>query len=258
MTFDIDHLADVFARLRGVALAVSGGVDSLTLAHVASLVLADFEVVHAISPAVPKTATERVNRHAAAKGWRLVTIDAGEFSDPDYLSNPVNRCYFCKTNLYGRMREVIGDRTIASGTNLDDLEDFRPGLAAASEAGVVHPFVEAGLRKAAVREIARTLGLEDIAELPAQPCLASRVETGLIIEPAALKFADEIEEEVRRHLPGADIRCRITHDGVRLEASAPPSQDVIAAIAKRCTSTGRTWLGIADYRRGSAFRHEVR
>ncbi len=257
MSSEIERLAAVFARMDGVALAVSGGVDSLTLAHVAALAHDDVEVVHAISPAVPTSATDRVARHAAARGWRLTTIDAGEFSDPDYLSNPVNRCYFCKSNLYRRMREVIGDRIIASGTNLDDLEDFRPGLAAASEAGVVHPFVEAGLRKAAVRSIARELGLEDIAELPAQPCLASRVETGLFIEPAALRFADEIEHEVRSRLPQADIRCRITRDGVRLESSVPPPREVVEAIVERCIASGRTWLGLAEYRRGSAFRHEA-
>ena len=257
MTAEFDRLADVFARHPGVALAVSGGVDSLTLAHVASWLEADFSVVHAMSPAVPESATVRVKRHAVSKGWQMITIDAGEFEDPDYLSNPVNRCYFCKTNLYGRMREVIGDSAVASGTNLDDLEDFRPGLAAASEANVVHPFVEAGLRKADVREIARALGLTDIAELPAQPCLASRVETGLVIDPNALRFADEIEEEVRRNHPDADIRCRITHDGVRLETTVSPSPHVIESVEKRCSEAGHIWLGVADYKRGSAFRREA-
>lgn len=257
MSPEIEQLAAVLADTPGIALAVSGGVDSMTLAHVASLVLQDFEVVHAVSPAVPTAATERVQRHALAMGWRLVIIDAGEFADRDYLKNPIDRCYFCKSNLYRRMRAVVGGRTIASGTNLDDLDDFRPGLTAATEAGVVHPFVQAGLRKADVRTIARALRLEDIAEMPAQPCLASRVETGLTIEPAALIFVDEVEQAVRRHLPDADVRCRITREGVRLETSKQPPPEVLAMIADRCGAEGRTWLGLAAYRRGSAFRHEL-
>ena len=86
---------------------------------------------HAVSPAVPATSTELVRAYAPREGWRLTVLDAGEFDDPDYRANPVNRCYFCKTNLYARIRKATAD-TIASGTNRDDLSDFRPGLKAAA------------------------------------------------------------------------------------------------------------------------------
>ena len=254
---DLDWLRSVLATTPDLAVAVSGGVDSLTLAHVAAAVCPGFEAIHAVSPAVPVSATERVQRHAAAGHWRLRIIDAGEFADPDYLKNPVNRCYYCKSNLYRRMRGLVGPGAIASGTNLDDLGDFRPGLEAASHAGVVHPFVEAGLDKAAVRGIARFLSLDDIAELPAQPCLASRVETGIAIDSDDLAFADRVESEVRRHVVNADVRCRITRNGVRLEASQRPPEAVTALIARWCGSVGRTWLGASEYRRGSAFRHDA-
>lgn len=254
---DLDRLNAVLATMPGLAVAVSGGVDSLTLAHVAATVCPGFEAIHAISPAVPASATQRVRRHATASLWRLRVIDAGEFADPDYLKNPVNRCYYCKSNLYRRMRNLVGAGLVASGTNLDDLGDFRPGLEAAAQAGVVHPFVQAGLDKAAVRRIAHFLSLEDIAELPAQPCLASRVETGIAIDADDLAFVDRVEAEIRRHVAHADIRCRITHDGVRLEASRLPPEAVTARIADWCAKAGRTWLGVSPYRRGSAFRHDA-
>ena len=88
-------------------------------------------------------------------------IDAGEFDDARYRANPVDRCYFCKTNLYARIRRATAD-PIASGTNLDDLGDYRPGLRAAAERGVVHPFVEAGIDKAAICALAPDLGLADL------------------------------------------------------------------------------------------------
>ena len=104
-------------------------------------------MLHAVSPAVPPHATARVRAHAERHGWALTVADAGEFDDPRYRANPVDRCYFCKSNLYDRIRSVT-EGTVASGTNLDDLGDYRPGLKAAAERGVVHPFVEAGIDKA--------------------------------------------------------------------------------------------------------------
>ena len=123
-------------------------------------------MLHAVSPAVPPHATARVRAHAGLEGWNLAVADAGEFADPRYRANPVDRCFFCKSNLYDRIRSVT-QATVASGTNLDDLGDFRPGLKAASQRGVVHPFVEAGIDKAAVREIARLGG--DVSKFVTPP-----------------------------------------------------------------------------------------
>ena len=169
----------VLTAIGPAGVAVSGGVDSTTLAVVAHRRFPErSSMVHAVSPAVPPEATARVRELARDEGWDLKVIDAGEFQDPDYLANPVNRCFFCKTNLYGTMRRHVSG-VLVSGTNLDDLGDYRPGLEAAKRHGVRHPYVEAEIDKAGVRALARHLGLGALAELPAAPCLSSRVETGI-------------------------------------------------------------------------------
>src|SRR6185437_16934761 len=100
--------------------------------------------------------------------------------------------YFCKSNLYDRIRDLT-DAVIVSGAKMDDLGDYRPGLLAAAERTVVHPYVDAGMDKTAVRALARELGLDDVAELPAQPCLSSRIETGIAIYSNDLAFIDLAE-----------------------------------------------------------------
>jgi pyridinium-3,5-biscarboxylic acid mononucleotide sulfurtransferase len=250
-----------------VAVAVSGGVDSLTLASLARDVLGaeGMLAVHAVSPAVPAEATARVRAIAATRDWRLAVIGAGEFEDPRYLANPVNRCFFCKTNLYGAIR-VATDRRILSGANLDDLGEYRPGLDAAREHGVRHPFVEAGFSKEDVRALARRLGLGDVAELPAAPCLASRVETGIPVEADALRFVHAAEALVTEHLGegGATraVRCRLRAGGIVIELD-PASfaalgeaarGDLAARIAAtRPARLAKQPVGFAPYRTGSAF-----
>ena len=151
------RLATVLSNIGGrLAVAVSGGVDSVTLATFAhggdgSRV----EIFHAVSAAVPREATERVKRLAADHGWRLRIVDAREFTDANYLANPVDRCFFCKTNLYGCIARQ-NDAQILSGANLDDLREYRPGLEAAKRHSVRYPYLEAESTKRGALARSRT------------------------------------------------------------------------------------------------------
>ena len=252
-------LETVLDGFDSVAVAVSGGVDSMTLAWFAHRHAPErVAVFHALSPAVPAAATARVRDYAEREGWCLELIDAGEFSDPAYRANPVDRCFHCKSHLYGSIAAHTR-AGVVSGTNLDDLSDYRPGLIAARERGVRHPYVEPGIDKAGVRSLARHFNLQDLAELPASPCLSSRVETGIRIEAAQLVFIDRIETLLRTELGALIVRCRLRRDGPVIELDG-------AALARIASTDGealRARLEVLchgkggpkyeSYRRGSAF-----
>jgi uncharacterized protein len=258
----LERLVAEIDRHDRLALAVSGGVDSMALAHVAQrFARARPTMYHATGPAVPAAARERVEAHAARHDWALVVLDAGEFADLRYRANPVDRCYYCKSNLYARIRGLTAD-PIASGTNRDDLGDYRPGLRAAAERGIVHPYVDAGIAKADVYALARRLGLPDLQRLPAQPCLASRVETGIAIAAADLAFIDAVETRLAAELGSETVvRCRVTHGGVVIElggagdGAAADTARAIGADASR--AEGRAFAGVRAYRRGAAFLHRA-
>ena len=202
-----------------LAVAVSGGVDSMTLATFAHR-FADARVrmFHAVSPAVPPQATQRVRSLARVEAWDLRIVEPEEFAQESYVSNPTDRCLHCKRSLYTRIREHTHAGTqLLSGANLDDLGDYRPGLVAAAEARVRHPWIEAGIGKDTIRTIARELGLELIAELAASPCLSSRVQSGIRIVPRMLRVVDDVEQALRGSTGARDLRCRVRRDRVVLE-----------------------------------------
>jgi uncharacterized protein len=252
--------------LRGIsrpAIAVSGGVDSVTLAALAHHVGNDAVLMHAVSPAVPDEATGRLRRLSAERGWALVAFEAGEFADAHYRANPVNRCFYCKTNLYGAIRRRT-DRTILSGANLDDLGEYRPGLDAARMHGVRHPYIEARIDKITVRRIAGELELDEFADLPSSPCLSSRVETGIRIEPETLGFIQGIERLVTKEIRPATVRCRVRAAAVVIELDAATMDRLIpeesirlaALIAGQPHRPSGLPIRFEPYRNGSAFLRE--
>ncbi len=257
-----------FTSREPMAIAVSGGVDSMTLAVVAHSVHPDTEIFHALSPAVPPQATTRVQQYAGSRGWQLRLIDADEINDPQYVANPANRCYFCKTRLYDKVSRHTG-RQIASGTNLDDLGDYRPGLAAAAEHQVCHPWVEIGVDKAGLRSIAGELGLKDLQYLPASPCLSSRVTTGIAIDAALLPVINEAENRIQdmlgEHLLLQDVRCRVRAESVAVQLQTRHALDpdasflrpVITAVRELFVARGFgkyvRRVVVEPYVRGSAF-----
>ena len=261
----LTRLQALLTPLRLAAVAVSGGVDSLTLARIAYDALGEnVTMYHAVSPAVPAEATARVRHLAALYGWRLHVIDAGEFNSADYMSNPVNRCYFCKTSLYSAIGAIAQQtfEQILSGTNTDDLGEYRPGLQAAKQHNVRHPFVEAGISKAEVRALARRLGMDDVAELPAAPCLSSRVETGIAIDAKVLARIHATEKLVGATLEPKTVRCRVRADGIVVELdpvslqglSQPTRDDLTQKIAAMFDEINAAKpISFAPYRVGSAF-----
>lgn len=204
-----------------VVIACSGGIDSLLLAHVGYMFIGDrLRVVHAVSPAVPPEATERVIDQANRYGWPLQTIETGEFLDDNYLANPIDRCFYCKSHLYDALVDIAvvsgPDAIVVSGANIDDLGEYRPGLLAAAERGVRHPYVELGIAKADIRALARDLMLP-YAELPASPCLASRLYTGTRVTPERLRFVHQAEQLVRKVSGCKVVRCRLDGNRMRIE-----------------------------------------
>jgi uncharacterized protein len=256
MSDALDRLQRVLRAIGRADIAVSGGIDSLTLAAAAHGALgAQAHMHHGTSPAVPPEATARTRALAEARGWTLDVFDAGEFADPRYRANPANRCFFCKTNLYAAIA-ARASGTILSGTNTDDLSDWRPGLQAAAEHGVRHPFVEAGIDKPTVRRLAVRLGLGEVADLPAAPCLSSRIETGMRVEPELLALVHRAEQLVADVLSPRTVRARVRASGIVIELDPdaldrlPPRRAAVLAELMALTDRG---ISFAPYRTGSAF-----
>lgn len=256
----LEALQSVIRDYRSVLVGYSGGVDSALVAVVARRVLGPDRSLAAIgiSASLARDQLDRVRETAGLFDLRLVEIRTEEFSDPNYTSNPTNRCYFCKKELWSKLTWLASEHqlaVVADGTNRDDLSEHRPGAQAATESEVRSPLADTGYTKAHVRAAARELGIP-VWDAPAAPCLSSRVLYGLEVNDERLRQVEEGEVFLRRLGVGGDLRVR--HRGAEARIEVSPSQFELIrrerqAIAQRFTDLGFSSvnLDLAGYRRGS-------
>jgi uncharacterized protein len=215
----LEQLRTWVASLRSVVVAYSGGVDSSLLLRVAHDALGDRTCgVIGRSDSYAERELELALAQAAEFGARVEIVTTGELANPRFRSNPTDRCYHCKSELYRKLGEVaqrIGAQAILDGTIAEDLVDWRPGRRAAAETGVRAPLAELGFTKADVRAAARHLGIKS-HDKPASPCLASRIPYGVEITPESLKQVEQAEETLRR-LGFRQLRVRHHGETARIE-----------------------------------------
>jgi pyridinium-3,5-biscarboxylic acid mononucleotide sulfurtransferase len=244
------RLVSLVADAGGAVVAFSGGVDSSVVAAGARRALGERALaITAVSPSLARGELDGARRVAEVIGIRHETISTRELDREGYRANDRDRCFHCKTELYGRLVEVArtrGSDAVFSGTNADDLGDWRPGLRAASDFGVRHPLLELGIGKASTRAIARTLGLPS-ADKPASPCLASRVPYGTSVDAWTLARIDRAERGVRalgfeivrvRHF-GDEGRVEVGADELDRALDEPARSAILAAVRQAGYTTAR-------------------
>jgi uncharacterized protein len=171
------------------------------------------------SPLILQEEIEEAIKVAREIGINHIVLEGNELEDPNFVCNPINRCYFCKKNLAIKLKNLAeekGFKNIVDGTNIDDLKDYRPGRVALSEAGIDSPLVEAGLTKKDVREIAKILGLS-IADKPSSACLASRIPYGQKITLEKIKRIAEAEKLIKEIVKVKQVRVRDHETIARIE-----------------------------------------
>lgn len=220
----LEQLKTIFSEMEQALIAYSGGVDSTLVAKIACDVLGDRALaVTAMSPSLLPEELEDARIQAATIGIPHEIIQTHEMDNPNYTSNPVNRCYFCKSELHDTLKPLALQRGypyVVDGVNADDLRDYRPGIQAAKERGVRSPLAEVGVTKAEVRQLSKQLGLP-WWDKPAQPCLSSRFPYGEEITVAKLQRVGRAEIYLRR-LGFSNLRVRCEGDTARIEL--PPEQ----------------------------------
>ncbi len=257
----LEKLKGILRDMEKVVVAYSGGVDSAFLLKVAADTLGTDHVmaILAISPTYPSREYNRALETASSIGAKVEIIHTREADDPRFKNNPVDRCYFCKHELFTRIAEYIasGDfKNMVDGSNMDDLSDHRPGKKALKEKDIRSPLQEAGLSKMEIRDLSRQLGLPTWNK-DALACLSSRFPYGENIDLKKLQMVDAAENFLS-DLGFKDIRARHEKDSIRIEVS--PSQiklftdDILRTkVLARMKELGYHYisLDLEGYRQGS-------
>ena len=260
MDAKLEGLRELLRAAEGVLVAFSGGVDSTFLLKVAHLELGDRAVaLTASSPTAPPGELEAATELAKLIGCRHITVNSHELDNPSFVNNPVNRCYFCKDELYkiGRKQaDELGIATVVDGTNLDDLKDHRPGLKAAKEWRIRQPLVEAGMTKEDIRRYSRELNLPSW-DKPAIACLSSRFPYGVEINVERLEKIAACESFLKE-LRFRQFRVRYHGETARIELAPEEiarlvDKEIRSAIVRRFKEIGFAYvsLDLEGYRTGS-------
>jgi uncharacterized protein len=254
----LQKLKEILVGMGSVLVAYSGGTDSSLVLKVAHDLLGEKVVaITAVSASLPASERLEAVQIASLIGARHILIDSSETSDPDYLANTPNRCFFCKKETYGKLTTYAkehGFQAIVDGTNADDTGDYRPGRKAASEFHVRSPLLEAGFTKAEIRQLSKELGLPNW-DKPAAACLSSRIPYGTAITLEALSQVERAEAL----LHGLGLRqVRVRHHGpvARIEAEPQDFQRLLEQrdeVVTALKALGYTFvsLDLAGFHSGS-------
>ncbi len=253
-------LREIVGNLKSVVVAFSGGVDSTLVVKVCYDVLKDNSMaVTARSETYPDFEFEEAKKLAKEIGIRHLVLNTSELAIEGFASNPPNRCYFCKTELFEKLKDIAKQHRflhVADGANLDDMEDYRPGLEASKELGVKSPLKEAGMTKKDVREASKMLNLPNWNK-PAYACMSSRFPYGQSITEEKLKMVSEAEKYLR-DLGLEQFRVRHHETIARIEVlpedihilTNSPTRDELLSKFKEIGFTYVT-LDLEGYRSGS-------